>query len=106
MSTFRFPSDYALGLSALLRRRFSDGGRLRAPLPRAGLFLLVMVPLLIWLLGARNPFTPAGYVSCLTKGAVFGRSTYHTVFYTPVGPMGVPLTGTFPTMPAAENVTR
>lgn len=33
----------------------------------------------IWLIGARNPYTPAGYVGYLTKGAVFGRSTFHGV---------------------------
>jgi regulator of protease activity HflC (stomatin/prohibitin superfamily) len=79
MPTFRFPSDYAIGLSALLRRRVREGGRLRAPLVRSGLFLLVVVPLLIWLFGARNPYTPAGYVGYLTKGAVFGRSTYYGI---------------------------
>jgi regulator of protease activity HflC (stomatin/prohibitin superfamily) len=30
----------------------------------------------VWLAGSRNPFTPAGYVGYLTRGAVFGRSTY------------------------------
>jgi regulator of protease activity HflC (stomatin/prohibitin superfamily) len=35
--------------------------------------------LAVWLLGSRNPFTPAGYVGYLTKGAVFGKSTYHGV---------------------------
>jgi regulator of protease activity HflC (stomatin/prohibitin superfamily) len=30
-------------------------------------------------MGARNPFTPAGYVGYLTKGAVFGRSTFYGV---------------------------
>ena len=62
MSTFRFPSDSATGLLA-----------------RAGLFLLVLVPIVVWLLGARNPFTPAGYVGYLTKGAIFGRSTFYGV---------------------------
>jgi regulator of protease activity HflC (stomatin/prohibitin superfamily) len=32
--------------------------------------------LAVWLVGSRNPFTPAGYVGYLTKGAVFGRSSY------------------------------
>ena len=35
--------------------------------------------LLVWLIGSRNPFTPAGYVGYLTKGAVFGRSTFYGV---------------------------
>ncbi len=34
---------------------------------------------LVWLLGSRNPFTPAGYVGYLTKGAVFGKSRFHGV---------------------------
>jgi len=33
----------------------------------------------IWLLGSSNPFTPAGYVGYLTKGAVFGKSTFYGV---------------------------
>src|SRR5262245_22649957 len=34
---------------------------------------------MIWLIGSSNPFTPAGYVGYLTKGAVFGRSTFYGV---------------------------
>jgi hypothetical protein len=30
------------------------------------------------------------------------NSPNHTVVYIPVGPMGVPLTGTFPTVPVSE----
>jgi regulator of protease activity HflC (stomatin/prohibitin superfamily) len=33
----------------------------------------------IWLLGSSNPFTPAGYVGYLTKGAVFGKSSFFGV---------------------------
>ena len=33
----------------------------------------------IWLMGSRNPYTPAGYVGYLTKGAVFGQSRFHGV---------------------------
>jgi len=33
----------------------------------------------VWLLGARNPYTPAGYVGYLTKGAVFGQSRFYGV---------------------------
>jgi regulator of protease activity HflC (stomatin/prohibitin superfamily) len=32
--------------------------------------------LVVWLAGSRNPFTPAGYVGYVTKGAVFGKSSY------------------------------
>jgi regulator of protease activity HflC (stomatin/prohibitin superfamily) len=31
---------------------------------------------LVWLVGSSNPFTPAGYVGYLTKGAVFAQSRY------------------------------
>jgi len=30
----------------------------------------------VWLIGARNPYTPAGYVGYLTKGAVFGKARF------------------------------
>ena len=33
----------------------------------------------IWLLGSRNPFTPAGYVGYLTKGAFMGQSRFYGV---------------------------
>jgi regulator of protease activity HflC (stomatin/prohibitin superfamily) len=33
----------------------------------------------VWLLGSHNPYTPAGYVGYLTRGAVFGRSTFYGV---------------------------
>ena len=33
----------------------------------------------MWLLGARNPYTPAGYVGYLTKGAVFGKARFHGI---------------------------
>jgi hypothetical protein len=39
------------------------------------LFLAAAAAMLVWLVGSRNPFTPAGYVGYLTKGAIFGRST-------------------------------
>jgi regulator of protease activity HflC (stomatin/prohibitin superfamily) len=42
----------------------------------ATLWLLGGVAALTWFLGSRNPFTPAGYVGYLTKGAVFGKSHF------------------------------
>jgi regulator of protease activity HflC (stomatin/prohibitin superfamily) len=36
----------------------------------------VVVPF-VWLAGSANPFTPAGYVGYLTKGAVFGQSRFY-----------------------------
>jgi regulator of protease activity HflC (stomatin/prohibitin superfamily) len=44
-----------------------------------GLVLLVGIVPVIWLLGSRNPYTPAGYVGYLTKGAVFGQSRFYGV---------------------------
>jgi hypothetical protein len=38
-----------------------------------GLFVLTTV---VWLMGSSNPYTPAGYVGYLTKGAVFGKSRF------------------------------
>ena len=33
----------------------------------------------VWLVGSRNPYTPAGYVGYLTKGAVIGRSRFYGI---------------------------
>jgi regulator of protease activity HflC (stomatin/prohibitin superfamily) len=47
---------------------------------RAGLIWLVLgFVALVWLAGSRNPFTPAGYVGYLTRGAIFGRSSFYGV---------------------------
>jgi len=39
----------------------------------AALFLLTGF---VWLIGSSNPYTPAGYVGYLTRGAVIGRSSF------------------------------
>jgi len=39
--------------------------------------LLTLAGGLIWFAGSANPYTPAGYVGYLTKGAVFGRSSFY-----------------------------
>src|SRR5207253_6060058 len=39
--------------------------------------LIVVAAPLVWLAGSSNPFTPAGYVGYLTKGAVFGQSQFY-----------------------------
>src|SRR5215510_992406 len=57
------------------RRRVSFGGPGRWII---GSLVLVFVAFL-WLIGSRNPFTPAGYVGYLTRGAVFGRTTFYGV---------------------------
>jgi regulator of protease activity HflC (stomatin/prohibitin superfamily) len=47
------------------------------------LSLLVVVSLaglaFVWLIGAHNPYTPAGYVGYLTKGAVLGKSRFYGI---------------------------
>jgi regulator of protease activity HflC (stomatin/prohibitin superfamily) len=43
------------------------------------LLLLGAFATCVWLLGSTNPFTPAGYVGYLTRGAVFGRATFYGV---------------------------
>lgn len=45
----------------------------------AVLGLVFVAAALIWLLGSRNPFTPAGYVGYLTKGAVVGKSRFYGI---------------------------
>jgi regulator of protease activity HflC (stomatin/prohibitin superfamily) len=52
----------------------------------AGIVILVVAALVVWLVGSRNPFTPAGYVGYLTKGAVFGQSRFAGVQRGPTSP--------------------
>jgi regulator of protease activity HflC (stomatin/prohibitin superfamily) len=52
-------------------RRFVTGGAMLAG--------LLLIALFIWLSGSANPFTPAGYVGYLTKGALFGQSRFYGV---------------------------
>jgi len=40
----------------------------------------------VWVSGSSNPFTPAGYVGYLTRGAVFGQSRYHGTQKGPTSP--------------------
>ena len=54
----------------------------RVYVSRAASVLIVVTCIAIafvWLTGSRNPYTPAGYVGYLTKGAVFGKSGFHGV---------------------------
>src|SRR5881296_3765197 len=41
---------------------------------------------IIWLMGSRNPVTPAGYVGYLTQGAVFGRTKFYGLQTGPTSP--------------------
>jgi hypothetical protein len=64
----------------------SDRGRAALGLgTMAALLLLVGTPL-VWLIGSSNPFTPAGYVGYLTKGALFGRSQFYGIQRGPTSP--------------------
>ncbi len=40
----------------------------------------------VWFLGSRNPFTPAGYVGYLTKGAVLGHTRFYGIQKGPTSP--------------------
>jgi regulator of protease activity HflC (stomatin/prohibitin superfamily) len=72
-----------------LSNRF-DGG-VPVGFSRRGLLAFTMSAALIaiafvWLLGSRNPYTPAGYVGYLTRGAVFGRASFAGVQRGPTSP--------------------
>src|SRR5919106_385713 len=40
----------------------------------------------VWLLGSRNPVTPAGYVGYLTQGALFGKARFYGLQKGPTSP--------------------
>ena len=53
---------------------------------RARFPFVILVPVLalaaaasamVWVVGSSNPFTPAGYVGYLTKGAVVGQARFY-----------------------------
>lgn len=50
----------------------------------AVLLLFSATAILVWLLGSRNPYTPAGYVGYITKGAFFGQSRFYGVQRGPI----------------------
>jgi regulator of protease activity HflC (stomatin/prohibitin superfamily) len=47
---------------------------------------LSAVVAVVWFMGSRNPFTPAGYVGYLTKGAVVGQSRFFGIQRGPTSP--------------------
>jgi regulator of protease activity HflC (stomatin/prohibitin superfamily) len=53
----------------------------RRPVANFGTALLLLggAATLVWFLGSSNPFTPAGYVGYLTKGAIVGRSHFYGI---------------------------
>ncbi len=63
-----------------------DDRRLPFGAASAVLFVFLILTLILWLLGSSNPFTPAGYVGYLTKGAVFGQSRFYGIQRGPTSP--------------------
>ena len=61
---------HSLQVPATDRRRVLGGAML------AVLIIASVAALVAWFVGSRNPYTPAGYVGYLTKGAVFGHSRF------------------------------
>ena len=47
-------------------------------------FTALFAVVFIWLAGSSNPYTPAGYVGYLTKGAVFGQARFYGVQRGPI----------------------
>ena len=68
MSAFSYSLDDAIRPSS--RLPFGVG---------LGLFFFIVFVIADWLIGSRNPYTHAGYVGYLTRGAVFGKSTFYGV---------------------------
>jgi regulator of protease activity HflC (stomatin/prohibitin superfamily) len=67
---------------SLFPRPVGVGDRLFVPrsvLALGMLFPLLVLAAAVWLMGARNPYTPAGYVGYLTKGAVFGKARFYGI---------------------------
>ncbi len=64
-------------MSSLTQVEYSD--RLQRGAFGAALAVLLGIMVVVWLLGSSNPFTPAGYVGYLTKGAVIGHSRFYGV---------------------------
>jgi regulator of protease activity HflC (stomatin/prohibitin superfamily) len=58
----------------------------RLVLGGTALGVLLMLSVVTWLVGSSNPYTPAGYVGYLTKGAIFGQSRFHSVQRGPTSP--------------------
>jgi regulator of protease activity HflC (stomatin/prohibitin superfamily) len=74
-----FHASHADGLSAGASLR-------RLTFPVSLLTVLFALGVFVWLAGSRNPFTPAGYVGYLTKGAVLGQSRFYGVQKGPTSP--------------------
>jgi len=64
-------------------------GRLQRGAAGAALVVCLGIVAVVWAIGSSNPFTPAGYVGYLTKGAVIGHSRF-TAFSAARRPLGAP----------------
>jgi regulator of protease activity HflC (stomatin/prohibitin superfamily) len=47
---------------------------------------VVIIGGIIWFMGSHNPYTPAGYIGYLTKGAIFGAARYKDLQMGPISP--------------------
>jgi regulator of protease activity HflC (stomatin/prohibitin superfamily) len=70
-----------LQLSSEVGRLYSRRVALATPLAA-----LAAAAAIVWFFGSRNPYTPAGYVGYLTRGAIFGQSRFHGVQRGPTSP--------------------
>jgi regulator of protease activity HflC (stomatin/prohibitin superfamily) len=66
--------------------RWTDRSRLQFGALAVAMAALLVVGLMVWSIGSSNPFTPAGYVGYLTKGAVIGKSRFYGVQRGPTSP--------------------
>jgi regulator of protease activity HflC (stomatin/prohibitin superfamily) len=58
----------------------------RGLLPVAAVAAGAIMFAVVWSLGSANPFTPAGYVGYITKGAVMGKSHFYGIQRGPTSP--------------------
>ena len=63
-----------------------DDRRVHTGAVLAAMVVLLAFALVVWTLGSSNPFTPAGYVGYLTRGAVFGQSRFYGIQRGPTSP--------------------
>jgi regulator of protease activity HflC (stomatin/prohibitin superfamily) len=70
----------SLQVASALERRAARGALV------VSIVTIFMFAVVIWFLGSRNPFTPAGYVGYLTKGAVIGQSRFYGIQKGPTSP--------------------
>jgi hypothetical protein len=64
----------------------ADTDRIRRSTLAVFFLMLGAIALVGWSLGSSNPFTPAGYVGYLTKGAVMGHSRFYGIQRGPTSP--------------------